>query len=152
MRPVPQPPGTGKSQVVVELLASCALAGRPVLFASKNNRAVDVVRERDDEPPNRRNPSRSARLKMPQGGDYTSLVARPLTTRSPFFPDCSRFTHHSETEPRHVPYDRLRRSPASVNWGTPDTPGWRSFGLRRYAGGPQRACSRCPPERVWAQF
>lgn len=42
------PPGTGKSQVVVNLLASMALQGRPVLFASKNNRAVDVVRERLD--------------------------------------------------------------------------------------------------------
>ena len=40
------PPGTGKSQVVIDLLASCAAAGRPVLFASKNNKAVDVVRER----------------------------------------------------------------------------------------------------------
>ena len=40
------PPGTGKSQVVVNLLASCALAGKPVLFASKNNKAVDVVRQR----------------------------------------------------------------------------------------------------------
>jgi len=40
------PPGTGKSQVVVDLLASCALAGKPVLFVSKNNKAVDVVRER----------------------------------------------------------------------------------------------------------
>jgi len=40
------PPGTGKSQVVVDILASCAAAGHPVLFASKNNKAVDVVRER----------------------------------------------------------------------------------------------------------
>jgi hypothetical protein len=40
------PPGTGKSQVVVDLLASCALAMRPVLFSSKNNKAVDVVRDR----------------------------------------------------------------------------------------------------------
>ena len=40
------PPGTGKSQVVVDLLASFAVAGRPVLFASKNNKAVDVVRAR----------------------------------------------------------------------------------------------------------
>jgi len=40
------PPGTGKSQVVVDLLASYAAAGRPVIFASKNNKAVDVVRER----------------------------------------------------------------------------------------------------------
>ncbi len=40
------PPGTGKSQVVIDLLASCAAAGRPVLFCSRNNKAVDVVRER----------------------------------------------------------------------------------------------------------
>ncbi|HWW86050.1 MAG TPA: AAA domain-containing protein [Vicinamibacterales bacterium] len=40
------PPGTGKSQVVVDLLASCALARCSVLFSSKNNRAVDVVRDR----------------------------------------------------------------------------------------------------------
>ncbi|MGH8398905.1 MAG: DEAD/DEAH box helicase [Gammaproteobacteria bacterium] len=40
------PPGTGKSQVVVDLLASCAASGKPVLFASKNNKAVDVVRKR----------------------------------------------------------------------------------------------------------
>lgn len=35
------PPGTGKSQVVVDILASCAAAGQAVLFASKNNKAVD---------------------------------------------------------------------------------------------------------------
>jgi hypothetical protein len=40
------PPGTGKSQLVVDLLASCAHAGKPVLFASKNNKAIDVVRAR----------------------------------------------------------------------------------------------------------
>jgi hypothetical protein len=40
------PPGTGKSQMVVDLLASCAMAGQPVLFSSNNNRAVDVVRDR----------------------------------------------------------------------------------------------------------
>lgn len=40
------PPGTGKSQVVVNLLAGAALSGEAVLFASKNNKAVDVVRER----------------------------------------------------------------------------------------------------------
>ncbi len=40
------PPGTGKSQVVVNLLAIAVHAGQTVLFASKNNKAVDVVRER----------------------------------------------------------------------------------------------------------
>lgn len=40
------PPGTGKSQVVVNLLTEAIFAGKPVLFASKNNKAVDVVRDR----------------------------------------------------------------------------------------------------------
>lgn len=40
------PPGTGKSQVVVNLLAEAVFSGEPVLFASKNNKAVDVVRKR----------------------------------------------------------------------------------------------------------
>ena len=40
------PPGTGKSQVVVDLLATSILSGKTVLFASKNNKAVDVVRQR----------------------------------------------------------------------------------------------------------
>jgi len=40
------PPGTGKSQVVTNLLINCAWNGQKVLFASKNNKAVDVVEER----------------------------------------------------------------------------------------------------------
>lgn len=40
------PPGCGKSQVVVSLLLNCWAEGTTVLFASNNNKAVDVVRER----------------------------------------------------------------------------------------------------------
>ena len=40
------PPGTGKSQVVVSLLANMAWQGASVLFSSKNNHAVDVVESR----------------------------------------------------------------------------------------------------------
>ncbi len=40
------PPGTGKSQVVISLLANMAWQGGSVLFASKNNHAVDVVESR----------------------------------------------------------------------------------------------------------
>lgn len=40
------PPGTGKSQVVTNLLINAAWRGMKVLFASKNNKAVDVVEER----------------------------------------------------------------------------------------------------------
>lgn len=40
------PPGTGKSQVVTDLLINAAWQGKRVLFASKNNKAVDVVETR----------------------------------------------------------------------------------------------------------
>jgi very-short-patch-repair endonuclease len=40
------PPGTGKSQVVSGLLINAAQRGLRVLFASKNNKAVDVVEQR----------------------------------------------------------------------------------------------------------
>ena len=40
------PPGCGKSQVVVSLLLNAWSKGMSVLFASNNNQAVDVVRER----------------------------------------------------------------------------------------------------------
>ena len=40
------PPGTGKSQVVTNLLVNSAWQGQRVLFASKNNKAVDVVEGR----------------------------------------------------------------------------------------------------------
>ena len=40
------PPGTGKSQVVLNLIANAFLNGKSVLFASKNNQAVNVVTKR----------------------------------------------------------------------------------------------------------
>lgn len=40
------PPGTGKSQVVTSILVNAAWRGMKVLFASKNNKAVDVVETR----------------------------------------------------------------------------------------------------------
>lgn len=40
------PPGTGKSQVVLNLIAEAFLKGEKVLFASRNNQAVDVVMRR----------------------------------------------------------------------------------------------------------
>jgi very-short-patch-repair endonuclease len=40
------PPGTGKSQVVTNMLVNAAWRGMKVLFASKNNKAVDVVESR----------------------------------------------------------------------------------------------------------
>jgi len=40
------PPGTGKSQIVVTVLANAHLRGERVLFTSRNHKAVDVVAER----------------------------------------------------------------------------------------------------------
>ena len=43
------PPGTGKTQVVANLIMNAAISGQSVLFASKNNNAVDVVVKRVNE-------------------------------------------------------------------------------------------------------
>lgn len=43
------PPGTGKTQVIENILANTLLKGKKVLVASKNNKAVDNVKERFDE-------------------------------------------------------------------------------------------------------
>lgn len=40
------PPGTGKSQVVINILANALYERKTVLFASKNNKAIDVVKEK----------------------------------------------------------------------------------------------------------
>jgi very-short-patch-repair endonuclease/ssDNA-binding Zn-finger/Zn-ribbon topoisomerase 1 len=40
------PPGTGKSQVVINIIANAVTQGQNVLFGSKNHQAVDVVLER----------------------------------------------------------------------------------------------------------
>lgn len=42
------PPGTGKSQVVLNIIANAIAKGETVLFGSKNHKAVDVVLERID--------------------------------------------------------------------------------------------------------
>jgi hypothetical protein len=40
------PPGTGKSQVVLNIIANAVLQNKTILFASRNNKAVDVVIEK----------------------------------------------------------------------------------------------------------
>jgi hypothetical protein len=40
------PPGTGKSQVVLNTIANAVWDNKTILFASKNNRAVDVVHDK----------------------------------------------------------------------------------------------------------
>lgn len=40
------PPGTGKSQVVTDLIINLAWKGKKTIFSSKNNKAVDVVEKR----------------------------------------------------------------------------------------------------------
>lgn len=46
MTVVTGPPGTGKSQLVINIIANAVMSGKSVLFASRNNRAVDVVVDR----------------------------------------------------------------------------------------------------------
>lgn len=43
------PPGNGKSQVVINTIANAIANNQSVLFASKNNKAIDTVKERLDD-------------------------------------------------------------------------------------------------------
>ena len=43
------PPGTGKTQVILNLIANAFIKGKSVLVASKNNKAVDNIKERYDD-------------------------------------------------------------------------------------------------------
>jgi very-short-patch-repair endonuclease len=67
------PPGTGKSQVVTNMLVNAAWRGMKVLFASKNNKAVDVVEARVNGLGNR-----PVLLRM-GAGDYQTRLASYLT-------------------------------------------------------------------------
>ena len=42
------PPGTGKTQMIMNLMANALLKGKSVLVASKNNKAVDNIKDRFD--------------------------------------------------------------------------------------------------------
>lgn len=68
------PPGTGKSQVVSSILINAARQGKRVLFASKNNKAVDVVEARV----NSLGP-RPILLRLGRG-EYQSKLSSYLTT------------------------------------------------------------------------
>lgn len=68
------PPGTGKSQVVTNLLINAAWQNKRVLFASKNNKAVDVVDVRinniGDKP---------ILLRMGSGNEYQRQLIRYIS-------------------------------------------------------------------------
>ena len=68
------PPGTGKSQVVSTLLINAAKRGLRVLFASKNNKAVDVVETRVNALG-----SRLILLRLGRG-EYQANLSQYLTT------------------------------------------------------------------------
>jgi very-short-patch-repair endonuclease len=67
------PPGTGKSQVVTNLLINAAWQGMKVLFASKNNKAVNVVEARVNGMGNR-----PVLLRL-GSGEYQAKLAEYLT-------------------------------------------------------------------------
>ena len=76
------PPGTGKSQVVTNLLVNAAWRGKKVLFASKNNKAVDVVETRVNGLGNRpvllRMGSKEYQAKL---GDYLTAMLSGTVTK-----------------------------------------------------------------------
>lgn len=76
------PPGTGKSQVLVNVVTAAVSQGQSVLFASKNNKAVDVVLERIRQVSPRANVMRAGAASFRPGlaasiGDALGRVASP---------------------------------------------------------------------------
>jgi len=58
------PPGTGKSQIAVNLIANLVFNGQSVLFTSKNHKAIHAIYERADEAV-RMNSAENANLPIP---------------------------------------------------------------------------------------
>lgn len=74
------PPGTGKSQVLVNVIAAALAKGETVLFASKNNKAVDVVYERTKLVSHNSNVMRAGSSSM--RGTVASTIGDALTRGS----------------------------------------------------------------------
>lgn len=70
------PPGTGKSQVVCNILVNAMEQGETVLFASKNHKAVNVVKEKLDDIFN----DKIIRYGNKQNVDESNLVLRKIST------------------------------------------------------------------------
>jgi len=71
------PPGTGKSQVAANLIANLVFRQRPVLFASKNHKAIHAIHERCDQASPAPNLSFASFTTLPDGSsngaDWTKM-------------------------------------------------------------------------------
>lgn len=84
------PPGTGKSQVVVNLLANLAVRGKTAIFASKNHKAIDAVIPRTNSLI--RSGTLISRLKNPDTGEVftweKAIKSVMAATGLPFDENC----------------------------------------------------------------
>jgi|GEM_PF-1471723 len=101
------PPGTGKSQVVAAIITSAVLQQKTVLFASRNNKALEVVQERLK----RICPDRHALMRV--GGNY-DVECRELLDRMGNLPaqkDTMPFRKQMESIELHLAeLDKLDRT------------------------------------------
>jgi very-short-patch-repair endonuclease len=86
------PPGTGKSQVIASIMISAAAAGRSVLFAARQHRALDAVQDRLNESAGDR-PLLVRANDAEQGSGFTFGQAIQALLTRPEAPDAAqRFT------------------------------------------------------------
>ncbi|MDX5472105.1 MAG: AAA family ATPase, partial [Marinobacter sp.] len=100
------PPGTGKSQVVTNLLLNAVWNGKRVLFASKNNKAVDVVEQRV----NNLGP-RPVLLRL-GSNQYQSALAEYLMT---LLASATSAADHEEYQDAVARHEQLQKRLASIN-------------------------------------
>ncbi len=103
------PPGTGKSQVVVSMIADAYMRGNRVLFTSKNNKAVDVVETRVDELS--ANPMMVRTGSGSTGRNFRHELAQSLVSMLAFQPSQN---DRREYDALRAKYDSLRRQESDL--------------------------------------
>lgn len=106
------PPGTGKSQVVTNLIVNLAWKGKKAIFSSKNNKAVDVVEKRVNGLTNK---PIMLRMGSNQG---TNVIIAFLTSMLNHVP--ARQTDKNEYEEIKKIYDKLQSQIQQLNQAKKD--------------------------------
>lgn len=131
------PPGTGKSQVVTNLIVNLAWKGKKAIFSSKNNKAVDVVEKRVNGLTNR---PIMLRMGNNQGADAIVTFLTDVLTHAP-----AQRTDKDEYEEIKSIYDNLQLRIGQLNQDKKDFVATRNeLDLLEQ--------NICPFRKNWAKF
>ena len=131
------PPGTGKSQVVTNLIVNLAWKGKNAIFSSKNNKAVDVVEKRVNGLTNR---PIMLRTGSNQGANAIITFLTDVLTHAP-----AQRTDKVEYEEIKKIYDKLQTQIGELNQSKSDF-----IAVRNELDSLEQGI--CPFRKNWNQF